>query len=214
MEQARHVHAAEYQLRSVLPFEAVPAGLLPLRKAVRAQLMRWGMPAVSHEAELATTELATNVIQHVGEGAPAIIVMEVSGHRALRIEAHDKSRESPRVSGAECWAEHGRGLQLLAGVALDWGVLLTATGKAVWCEISLDHVQHCTRVRRAAAVAEEYRRAAAGDQVLVEHSAAAREAVTHVICDLLHWISAQGEDSDSVLDQALMLYEAEAGLAA
>ncbi|MFJ8827292.1 ATP-binding protein [Streptomyces sp. NPDC102467] len=168
---------------------------------------------MSDEAELAMTELATNVIQHVGEGASASIVMEVSD-RSLRIEVHDESYETPRVSGAERWSEHGRGLQLLAGLAVDWGVLLTTTGKAIWCEISLDHIRHRARVRRAAAVMEGYGRVADGHQGLVGHSAAGQEAVTHAICDLLHWISVQGGDPDTVLDQALLQYEAEADLAA
>lgn len=134
--------------------------------------------------------------------------------QALRIEVHDKSYEVPRALGAERWSEHGRGLQLLAGLGLGWGVLLTATGKAVWCDISLDHVWNCPRVRRAAALMEEYCRASGARQVVAGHRAAGQEAVTHAISDLLHWISVQGGDPDTVLDQALMLYEAEADLAA
>src|SRR5438067_1189877 len=103
----------EPRLRCVLPFEAAPAEVHLLRKAAVAQLSRWGMPVAADEAELLVTELATNVVKHVGEGVPASLILEWRGER-LRLEVHDKSRTVPSLAATDCAAECGRGLHLLA----------------------------------------------------------------------------------------------------
>lgn len=102
----------ETRLRLVLPFEAAPAEVRLLRRAAVRQLGRWGMPAVAEETELLVTELATNVIKHVGEGATATLILEWCGE-VLRLEVHDKSwrrrgssRRGVRRSaggGCICW---------------------------------------------------------------------------------------------------------------
>ncbi|MEV6791644.1 ATP-binding protein [Streptomyces sp. NPDC051320] len=198
----------EPQLRCVLPFEAEPAEMSVLRKAVRSQLGHWGMLTVADEAELAATELATNVIKHVGHGVAATLVLE-SRRERLRIELHDKSYASPSVVAAGWDEECGRGLHLLSGMAEDWGTLLTATGKAVWCELRLKPLRHCARLQRAAVVLEGYRRAGGGTQTLTPSYAVLEESVTDIIADLLHWLAAQGGDPDDILDRAQMHFEAE-----
>ncbi|MEU2248922.1 ATP-binding protein [Streptomyces sp. NPDC019224] len=198
------------RFRSVLPFEAAPAAVRDLRRVVRGQLDCWGLPAVADEAELVASELAANVIKHVGRGAAATLVLEVSGDR-LRIELHDKSFHVPVLRSAACDDECGRGLHLLAGMAVDWGTLLTATGKAVWCELSAAPAPHCRKVRRAESVLAEYRRDA-GVQPLLGSLAdrVLEESATGLIADLLHWVAARGGDPDGLLDRAQMHYEYEA----
>ncbi|MFH9067933.1 ATP-binding protein [Streptomyces alboflavus] len=197
------------RLRCVLPFEAAPAELRLLRAAVRRTLGRWGAAAVADEAELAVTELAANVIKHVGEGTAATLVLEPKEDR-IRVELHDKSHIVPAVARAGCDELCGRGLHLLTAMSLDWGTLLTATGKAVWCEISLRPALHCVCIQRAAAVLDEYRRATRADAAVVPTYAVLEATVTDVIADLLHWVAAQGGDTDGVLDRAQIRYETEA----
>ncbi|MFF3658998.1 ATP-binding protein [Streptomyces olivochromogenes] len=196
-------------LRCVMPFEAAPAELSLLRQRIRCILDHWGASAVVEETELAVTELATNVIKHVGEGAAATLVLEPR-HDRLRVELHDKSYKVPTRSSGHCDAECGRGLHLLSAMSLEWGTLLTATGKAVWCEISLEPARHCMRVQRAAALLDEYRRVAGASSSTVPTRAVLEESATDVITDLLHWLAAQGGDPDEALDRAQIRYEAEA----
>ncbi|MFE9489313.1 MULTISPECIES: ATP-binding protein [unclassified Streptomyces] len=198
------------RLRSVLPFEAEPAVVRDLRRAVRGQLVEWCLPTFTEEAELAVSELAANVIKHVGRGSAATLVMEAAGGR-LRIELHDKSYRVPVVGPAACDDECGRGLHLLAGLAADWGTLLTATGKAVWCELSAGLDIHCQRVRRAEAALSKYRRDVGAPSLLRSRSAQIlEESATDLIADLLHWVAARGGDPDGLLDRAQMHFEAEA----
>ncbi|CAM5708493.1 hypothetical protein SALBM135S_03534 [Streptomyces alboniger] len=200
------------RLRRVLRFEAAPAEVRQLRKAVKHDLEQWGAHGVTDEAGLVATELATNVIKHVGEGASATLVLEARGDR-LRVEMHDKSRAVPTLSAVCGEAECGRGLHLLASLCEEWGTLLTATGKAVWCELSLEPARHCMRVRRGALVLDEYRRVAGTSTAVPPTFAVLEESVTDVIADLLHWLVAQGGNPDETLDRAQMHFEEEADVA-
>ncbi|MCX4762433.1 ATP-binding protein [Streptomyces sp. NBC_01275] len=203
----------EPRLRCVLPFEAVPAEVRLLRRAVAKQLNRWGMPVAVDEAELLVTELATNVVKHVGEGVSATLVLEWREER-LRLEVHDKSQSLPSLKMADCDDVCGRGLHLLASLAVEWGTVLTAAGKAVWCEISTGVGSACRRIERAAAALENYQGAdTAGALRGRGGDACFAESAVELIADLLHWTAARGHDPDDLLDRAQMHYEAEADVA-
>ncbi|CAL9538932.1 ATP-binding protein [Streptomyces sp. enrichment culture] len=200
--------ATDSRRRCVLPFEALPAEVRLLRRAAAAQLSQWGVPVAGDEAQLVVTELATNVIKHVGEGTSATLILEWKRER-LRIEMHDKSRSLPALCTAASDAECGRGLHLLGAMAVDWGTAVSVLGKAVWCEIELAPDAACLRMERAIDALENYRQLTGADlhercEVVLEESA------VRLIADLLHWTSARGLDADDVLDRAQMHYEAEA----
>ncbi|MFF3245042.1 ATP-binding protein [Streptomyces sp. NPDC002870] len=198
------------RLRFVLPFVAEPAELHVLRTAVREQLAHWGFQALEDEVQLAVTELAANVIKHVGAGAAATLVMEPSEAR-LRVELHDKSSAVPTLRDPDCEGECGRGLHLLEALAAEWGTAVTAAGKGVWCEIALGSVPRLRQLRRAVAALEHYRgEAGPVGMRQVRNLVILEDAATDLIADLLHWVAAQGGDPDELLDRALMHYEAEA----
>ncbi|MDQ0581259.1 ATP-binding protein [Streptomyces rishiriensis] len=203
----------EPRLRCVLPFEAAPAEVRLLRRAAARQLSQWGASVAVDEAELLITELATNVVKHVGEGASATLILEWRGER-LRLEVHDKSEILPSSKTAGQDDVCGRGLHLLASLAVDWGVVLTAAGKAVWCEISAGPGSACQRIERALAVLDSYQDVGRGSALhrgLYDEGLA--ESAVALIADLLHWSAARGHDPDDILDRAQMHYEAEADAA-
>ncbi|MFE0807723.1 ATP-binding protein [Streptomyces sp. NPDC058848] len=202
----------EHGHRSVLPFRAVPAEVRLLRQVTAAQLGRWGVPYAVEEAELVVTELATNVIKHVGEGATATLVLERNSER-LRVEVHDTSRSMPSAVISGCDDECGRGLHLLTALAADWGTALTAVGKSVWCEVALKAEHACLSMQRAVEALAGYRE---HDGVVLggrRREADLDESAIELIADLLHWTAARGHDPDGFLDRAQMRYEAEADAA-
>ncbi|MFE7441676.1 ATP-binding protein [Streptomyces chartreusis] len=206
----RGYEVTESRLRCVLPFEAAPAEVRQLRRAAVAQLSQWGTPVAADEAELLVTELATNVVKHVGARASATLILEWHGDR-LRIEVHDKSPTMPAPSSAGRESECGRGLQLVAAIAVDWGVVLTSAGKAVWCEMPTGGGRACRRIERAVEVLERYQVASGSPQLLNgRRDAGLEEAAVELIADLLHWTITRGDDPDDFLDRAQMRYEAEA----
>lgn len=202
---------SEPRLRCVLPFEAIPAEVPLLRRAAAKQLSRWGVSAATEETELLVTELATNVFKHVGEGVSATLILERRGER-LRLEVHDKSQAVPTPRSTSCDEECGRGLHLLAAVAVDWGTVLTAVGKAVWCEVEITSGPACRRIERAVEALERYQGRRSGGYGLLggKRETALEESAIALIADLLHWTANRGLDPDDMLDRALVHYEAEA----
>jgi Histidine kinase-like ATPase domain len=196
--------------RYVLPFLADPIELHGLRGAVRQQLRDWGALALLDEAQLAVTELVTNVIKHVGSGLSTTLVLELVEDR-LRIEVHDISRTAPALKQLSCWEECGRGLHMLAAMATGWGAIASATGKAVWCEFRLGRDGQCLRIHRASTALGAYQGllSGSGGPGNLSSPTVAEESATHLIADLLHWLAARGGDPDAVLDRAQMNYEAE-----
>ncbi|MFE5545673.1 ATP-binding protein [Streptomyces sp. NPDC056534] len=196
-------------LRCVLPFEAVPGEFRLLRRAVRSALGQWGVLSAADEIELVVTELATNVMKHVGEGSPATLVLEPRGSR-LRVELHDKNPVVPKPDGVgDCEQEGGRGLHLVASMSVDWGTLLTETGKAVWCELPVVADTLCVRAQRACTVLGDYRDLlGVGLPLQASRSKVNQQVAVTLIADLVVWLTLQGGDPDELLCRAQQLYEA------
>ncbi|MFF4230225.1 ATP-binding protein [Streptomyces sp. NPDC001820] len=204
------VTTSRSRFRCVMPFEAEPVRVRALRRFVREQLAQWGMPALAGVVQLAVTELATNVIKHVGTGAVATLVMEPC-EGTLRVELHDQSQVMPEPVDPECGAECGRGLHLLAGLSAGWGAIATVAGKVVWCEFALGADGQCFRIQRATAALDGYRLAAGdGWRPNVSRLSVLEDSATQLIVDLLHWLTARGGDPDALLEKAQMHFEAEA----
>jgi hypothetical protein len=198
---------------TVLPFGGDPSGLAGLRRIVGEQLGSWGLTGLIEGAQLAATELASNVIKHVGEGAPATLVMELEGDY-LNLELHDTSSQLPALRPACPTGESGRGLAILAAISVAWGSVPTPTGKAVWCKLASDPTRSVApasrrRVQRATAVIENYGRESGGAYPHARHSAVLEELATDLIADVIAWLTVVGIDPDDILDRAQMHFEAE-----
>ncbi|MEI5098808.1 ATP-binding protein [Streptomyces sp. PmtG] len=112
----------------------------PLRRILQMYLVGWGLAHLTDAAELALTELATNVVRHVPDRRCAILIAR--GPRGLRVEVTDTSPTPPtRVAPGEPdelaeLAEGGRGLLLVDAVTDRWDVTVLAdrSGKTIWFE--------------------------------------------------------------------------------
>lgn len=197
-----------------MPFLAEPAGLAGLRNAVRFRLDLWGLADIAPDAQLCASELAANVIKHVGPGTCARLAVSMNGGR-LRIEVSDPDpRGVPVLTTREDGEECGRGLVLVDALADRWGVVLRTDSKATWCELftglrsSVDHMDG-PEVARAEALLGLLGVSGPGRGVergplTVAH---AEESAIDVIADLLHWLRAHGCDPDGALDRAQTSFE-------
>ncbi|MCX4676969.1 ATP-binding protein [Streptomyces sp. NBC_01433] len=201
-----------------LPFLAEPEELAGLRRVIRLHLGLWGLVPVIRDAQLCVSELAANVIKHVGPGTPACLTVSMNGSR-LRIEVSDPdTRVLPVLCSAGDGAVRGRGLTLIDAVAERWGVLLRDDSKITWCELatglrsSIDHADG-PRVAKAEALLGLMGMAVRPDGLSYGRLgvAAAEESAIDLIADLLHWLRAHGCDPDSALDRAQTHFEAELG---
>ncbi|MCH0563417.1 MULTISPECIES: SpoIIE family protein phosphatase [unclassified Streptomyces] len=104
------------------------------RAAVREQLHTWGLSALAPTAELLVGELAANALRHAR--AHPVELRLVRGDTLL-CEVEDDSHELPTLLNAGPTDEAGRGLRVVGALAREWGTSRTATGKTVWCELTL-----------------------------------------------------------------------------
>ncbi|MEH0444247.1 MULTISPECIES: ATP-binding protein [unclassified Streptomyces] len=201
-----------------LAFTAEPAEVAALRRVMRLHLGIWGLHGVTDEAQLCVSEMAANVITHVGPGTPATLAVSMNGVH-LRIEVHDPdTRALPTLLDANSDSEGGRGMALVDAVAARWGVQLQLDRKVTWCELTTGltspngHVED-PGVRRAEALlascpdGKSQLRAGPGRL----GKAVNEDSVITAIADFLHWLRAHGCDADEALDRAQMRYEVERG---
>ncbi|WP_309141816.1 ATP-binding protein [Streptomyces griseicoloratus] len=199
-----------------LAFTAEPKEVAGLRRAMRLHLGIWGLHEVVDQAQLCVSELASNVITHVGTGTPATLAVSMNGVR-LRIEVRDPdTRALPTLLHVNVDAEGGRGMALVDALAERWGVELGPDRKVTWCELATGlaspsgHVEG-PGVRRAQALLESCTdtRTLCGTGEGKVARAMSQESVITVITDFLHWLRAHGCDVDEALDRAQSRYEAE-----
>ena len=107
-----------------------------VRDQVRAVLRAWSVePSVRDDVVLLTSELTTNAIVY---GSPPIELRLRDAADHFVLEVFDSAAYLPRRLRPTPDDEHGRGLQLVAMLAEQWGTRPTARGKAVWCVIRKD----------------------------------------------------------------------------
>jgi anti-sigma regulatory factor (Ser/Thr protein kinase) len=200
-----------------LDFTAEPQEVAALRRALRLHLEIWGLHNVADDAQLCVSELASNVIRHVGIGTPATLAVSMEGTH-LRLEVHDPdTRALPTLTEANFDAETGRGMALIDAIAVRWGVHLHSDRKVTWCELATGLIAsngHLggANVLRAEALLGLY----AGTQLTGVSEAGrlsstiAEEAVVDVVTDLLHWLRAHGCDPDEIIDRAQRHFDAQA----
>ncbi|MCF1596670.1 ATP-binding protein [Streptomyces muensis] len=199
-----------------LAFTAAPVEVAALRRVMRLHLGIWGLHHVIDGAQLCVSELASNVITHVGRGTPATLAVSINGTH-LRIEVHDPdTRALPTLIDANSDAEAGRGMAIVDAVADRWGVQLYPDRKVTWCELRTGltspsgHLEG-PGVLRAEALLSLYGAVVWPPRSDLSRMTSARTeaAVVAAITDFLHWLRVHGCDADEVLDRAQTHFEAQ-----
>ncbi|WP_186404272.1 MULTISPECIES: ATP-binding protein [Nonomuraea] len=124
---APQARAVEYLLPSA------PAGVAEARSLVRAELSRWELAHLSDDCLLIVSELVTNVVRH--GGSAYTLRLEERGGR-LYGEVFDPGEGVPFQRSPGVDALSGRGLQIVAAIADEWGVTPADNGKLVWFAIT------------------------------------------------------------------------------
>ena len=117
----------------VLP--TIPESVRMARFHVRAALGFHGLDQYADDAAAITSELVTNVLQHVcGDGTETVRVTlaRVWNPEAVTVVVSDSSAEGPALHEASADSEHGRGLQIVAALSAHWGWHPEDGGKAIF----------------------------------------------------------------------------------
>jgi hypothetical protein len=109
-------------VRAELPAEP-PAGAA--REVAAGACAQWGYGHQIPTAALVTNELVTNAVLHAG--TPLEVTVSHCDSR-LRIAVRDHSCRLPECRRVDSGATAGRGLQLVAALCQDWGVVTTPGG--------------------------------------------------------------------------------------
>lgn len=109
------------------------------RDHVRRVATAWGLAdSVVSDLALVASELATNVVLHVGPTASKEFgVMLFLSPDAVRLEVRDMGPGKLTVEDPSPEEIRGRGLLLVDAVANTWGIVTQVLGKIVFAEICL-----------------------------------------------------------------------------
>lgn len=105
------------------------------RRFVTRQLRAWALPQCEDVAALVVSELVTNALLHAR--TDMVVALRRSNGSVL-VEVTDGSTVQPAERHFSVHAGTGRGLNLVASVAQDWGVRREQSGKTVWAALSVE----------------------------------------------------------------------------
>ena len=132
---------AAYLLRlTVLGFGAFPEAVPRARRHARDALGAWGVPGITQDAELITSELVANAVRASLAGRTQVYLRLLAEGGRVIVEVRDQSAEPPLPRVARYADEGGRGLAVVAALSRRWGYYFDAGWKAVWAELGIDGV--------------------------------------------------------------------------
>ncbi|MFF5968305.1 ATP-binding protein [Streptomyces collinus] len=117
-------------------FPRQPNSVSQAREFVHAALVDWKLSDLADAAEVVTSELATNAVQHARCGAYRVTLRRL-GDDCVRVAVIDRSRAKPEMAKADDDMEHGRGLALVAAMSARWGTEPLDWGKRVWADLTV-----------------------------------------------------------------------------
>jgi anti-sigma regulatory factor (Ser/Thr protein kinase) len=107
-------------------FAPSPSEVSAARHFAQTAAAEWG--CCSSDLSLVVSELATNACIHAR--SPFTVSLHRNGTRVL-VEVTDEDPE-PAVVGPPATGASGRGMQIVAALAREWGVACRRPGKSVW----------------------------------------------------------------------------------
>ena len=119
----------------VFVFPSIPESVRIARFHVRAALGFHGLGEYADDAEIITSELVTNAIQHVRDDGTNTIVVTLArvwNPAAVTVVVSDSSSEGPVRRDTSADSEQGRGLQIVEALSVHWGWRQEDGGKATF----------------------------------------------------------------------------------
>jgi anti-sigma regulatory factor (Ser/Thr protein kinase) len=126
-------------IQFVLP--STPESVRIARFHVRAALSFHALTKYTDDAEIVTSELVTNAIQHVAHdpaGTIAVTLARVWCPVAVAVIVTDSSPEGPIIRETFAISERGRGLQVVEALSVHWGWRPVPGGKVVYAVLARD----------------------------------------------------------------------------
>jgi anti-sigma regulatory factor (Ser/Thr protein kinase) len=122
-----------------LALPGIPGSVSVARWHVRATLGLHGLGEHADDAEIITSELVTNAVQHVcGNGTKTIgVTLTHAGSPAvITVVVSDSSPQGPVRRDTPPGSEQGRGLQIVEALSAHWGWRHEDGGKAIFAVLA------------------------------------------------------------------------------
>jgi DNA-binding NarL/FixJ family response regulator len=106
------------------------------RRFLRETLATWDLSALEDASQIIVSELVTNAITHAESSCQLRLSRRGT---TVRVEVIDGGVGTPDPQPPTMTGEHGRGMHIVAALAVAWGteVLDAGGGKLVWAELPL-----------------------------------------------------------------------------
>ena len=122
-----------------LALPSIPESVPVARLQVRAALGLRGLGEYADDAEIITSELVTNAVQHVGDNGTETIGVTITyaeSPAAVTIAVSDSSPQGPIRRDRPPGSEQGRGLQIVEALSAHWGWRREGGGKVVFAGLA------------------------------------------------------------------------------
>jgi anti-sigma regulatory factor (Ser/Thr protein kinase) len=116
-----------------------PEAVRIARFHVRAALGFYGLGEYADDAEIITSELVTNAVQHArdnGTGTIGVTLARVWNPAAVTVVVSDSSPEGPIRRDTPAESLRGRGLQIVEALSAHWGWHQQEGGKVIFATIA------------------------------------------------------------------------------
>jgi anti-sigma regulatory factor (Ser/Thr protein kinase) len=111
---------------------STPYSVQMARFYVRAALSYHDLDDYAEDAEMVTSEIITNAVEHAGAQTIGLELTSLEGSKAVAIVVTDPSPLPPVKRDPRDDVECGRGLHIVAALSARWGWRPQGTGKAVF----------------------------------------------------------------------------------
>jgi anti-sigma regulatory factor (Ser/Thr protein kinase) len=105
------------------------------RLHTRSVLLDWGLGQAIEDGLILVSELLTNSVKASGHQGTPVRLRLLSDRRQFVIEAWDHNLQPPQQRRANYADESGRGLNVIAALAVRWGYYRSGQWKVVWAEM-------------------------------------------------------------------------------
>ena len=122
-----------------LTVPSIPGSVPAARLQVRAALGSRGLGEYADDAEIITSELVTNAVQHAGGNGTQTIgvtIIYADSPAAVTIAVSDSSPHGPIRRDTTAGSEQGRGLQIVEALSVHWGWRQEGGGKVVFAVLA------------------------------------------------------------------------------
>ena len=122
-----------------LALPGTPESVPIARRRVRAALGFHGLGEFTEDAEVITSELVANAVQHACEDGTrtiGVILTHAGTPAAVTVAVSDSSPQGPTRRDTRPGSEQGRGLQIVEALSAHWGWRQESGGKAVFAVLA------------------------------------------------------------------------------